>query len=80
MSKRVFLIVLDSCGIGEEPDARDFGDADCHTLKRISHVLRTRICHWSGWKSEPITEVAWDARQYAALKKGYHPDIRSPAF
>ena len=36
MSKRVFLIVLDSCGIGEEPDARDFGDADCHTLKRIS--------------------------------------------
>lgn len=36
MSKRVFLIVLDSCGIGEMPDANDFGDMDCNTLKRIS--------------------------------------------
>lgn len=34
--KRVFLIVLDSCGIGEEPDAAEFGDKDCNTLKRIS--------------------------------------------
>lgn len=36
MAKRVFLIVLDSCGIGEMPDASDFGDKDCNTLKRIS--------------------------------------------
>lgn len=36
MSKRVFLIVLDSCGIGEMPDAYDFGDKNCNTLKRIS--------------------------------------------
>lgn len=36
MSKRVFLIVLDSCGIGEMPDACEFGDRDCNTLKRIS--------------------------------------------
>lgn len=36
MSKRVFLIVLDSCGIGEMPDAYDFGDINCNTLKRIS--------------------------------------------
>ncbi len=34
--KRVFLIVLDSLGIGEMPDAANFGDADCNTLKRIS--------------------------------------------
>ena len=34
--KRVFLIVLDSCGIGEMPDAKDFFDHDCNTLKRIS--------------------------------------------
>ena len=34
--KRVFIIVLDSCGCGEEPDARLFGDHDCNTLKRIS--------------------------------------------
>lgn len=36
MSKRVFLIVLDSCGIGEMPDACEFGDKNCNTLKRIS--------------------------------------------
>lgn len=34
--KRVFLIVLDSCGIGEMPDAAAFGDRDCHTMRRIS--------------------------------------------
>ena len=34
--KRVFLIVLDSLGIGEMPDAAAFGDKDCNTLKRIS--------------------------------------------
>lgn len=34
--KRLFLIVLDSCGIGEMPDAAKFKDKDCNTLKRIS--------------------------------------------
>ena len=34
--KRVFLTVLDSCGAGEAPDAADFGDRDCNTIKRIS--------------------------------------------
>lgn len=36
MNKRVFIIVLDSCGVGELPDAADFGDRECNTLKRIS--------------------------------------------
>ena len=30
--KRVFLIVLDSLGIGAAPDAADFGDGACNTL------------------------------------------------
>ena len=34
--KRIFLIVLDSLGIGEAPDAADFGDTGTNTLKRIS--------------------------------------------
>ena len=34
--KRVFLIVLDSFGIGNEPDAADFGDGVCNTLKSIA--------------------------------------------
>ncbi|WP_101698395.1 phosphopentomutase [Clostridium minihomine] len=32
MNKRVFLIVLDSCGIGEEPDAAEYGDEGSNTL------------------------------------------------
>ena len=31
--KRVFLIVLDSCGAGAMPDAAAFGDAGAHTLR-----------------------------------------------
>ena len=35
MEKRVFLIVLDSMGIGEMPDAADWGDEGSNTLKAI---------------------------------------------
>ena len=35
-AKRVFVIVLDSLGIGAAPDAADFGDEGVNTLKRIS--------------------------------------------
>ena len=31
--KRVFLIVLDSCGVGAMPDAADFGDEGSFTLR-----------------------------------------------
>ena len=34
--KRVFVIVLDSFGIGREPDAEDFGDNVCNTLASIA--------------------------------------------
>ena len=34
--KRVFLIVLDSCGIGNAPDAKAFGDDGANTIKSIS--------------------------------------------
>lgn len=33
MAKRVFLIVLDSCGCGELPDAGRFGDEGSHTIR-----------------------------------------------
>lgn len=36
MAKRVFLIVLDSFGIGAEPDAAAFGDTGTNTLAAIS--------------------------------------------
>ncbi|MBO5522537.1 MAG: phosphopentomutase, partial [Roseburia sp.] len=34
--KRVFLIVLDSVGIGEMPDAADYGDAGSNTILAAS--------------------------------------------
>ena len=36
MDKRVFLIVLDSFGVGELPDAADFGDEGSHTLRSVA--------------------------------------------
>jgi phosphopentomutase len=36
---RVFLLVLDSVGIGAMPDAAEFGDTDAHTLGHIAEVV-----------------------------------------
>ena len=36
MKKRVFLIVLDSFGVGELPDAANFGDEGSHTLRSVA--------------------------------------------
>ncbi|MDL2293455.1 phosphopentomutase [Ruminococcaceae bacterium OttesenSCG-928-D13] len=36
MAKRAFIIVLDSVGIGNAPDAADFGDAGSNTLAAIA--------------------------------------------
>lgn len=36
MKKRIFLIVLDSVGIGALPDAEEFGDGGANTMKSIS--------------------------------------------
>ncbi|WP_203287767.1 phosphopentomutase [Metabacillus sp. cB07] len=38
--KRVFLIVMDSVGIGEAPDAADFGDKGSHTLGHIAEHMK----------------------------------------
>lgn len=41
--KRVFLIVLDSVGAGEAPDAAAFGDAGSHTLAAIAKSPKFHI-------------------------------------
>ena len=47
MNKRVFLIVLDSLGIGAMPDAELFGDVGANTLKSItkSYELNIRVLY-----------------------------------
>lgn len=56
MKKRVFIIVLDSCGVGYMPDAADFGDAGANTMRSISQsdkfrlnsLLRLGLCNIDG--------------------------------
>ncbi|MDP4170660.1 MAG: phosphopentomutase, partial [Bacillota bacterium] len=38
--KRIFLIVMDSVGIGEAPDAEKFGDSGSHTLGHIAKEMK----------------------------------------
>jgi len=41
--KRLFLIVLDSLGIGSAPDAADFGDVGANTLRSVSRSRFFRV-------------------------------------
>ena len=44
MFKRVHLIVMDSVGIGEAPDAAAFGDVGSDTL---GHIAKERSLTWN---------------------------------
>ena len=41
--KRIFLIVLDSCGAGAMPDAAQFGDVGVHTLRSCAKSQALQI-------------------------------------
>lgn len=41
--KRIFLIVLDSLGIGEAPDAKDYNDVGSHTIGHIAERMELHI-------------------------------------
>ena len=43
--KRVFLIVLDSLGIGEAPDAKDYNDVGSNTIGHIAEKMDLHIPH-----------------------------------
>lgn len=45
MFKRVHLVVLDSVGIGEAPDAEKFGDLGSHTLGHIAEKAGLTVPH-----------------------------------
>lgn len=45
MFKRVHLVVLDSVGIGEAPDAEKFGDRGSHTLGHIAEKAGLTVPH-----------------------------------
>ena len=70
-AKRVFLIVLDSVGIGEAPDASDYGDEGSNTLKvcfetgklNVPNMRRLGLfnidgCSYGGTETSPVGRYA----------------------
>ncbi|MBO8163093.1 MAG: phosphopentomutase [Brevibacillus sp.] len=59
--RRVFLIVLDSVGIGELPDAASFGDQGAHTLghiaERVESFALPRLAELGLGNIEPLRNV-----------------------
>ena len=45
MMKRIFLIVLDSCGVGAAPDSEQFGDIGVNTLRSCAASPKFSIPH-----------------------------------
>lgn len=45
MIKRIFLIVLDSCGVGAAPDSKQFGDIGVNTLRSCAASPKFSIPH-----------------------------------
>lgn len=45
MAKRIFLIVLDSCGVGAAPDSEQFGDIGVNTLRSCAASPKFSIPH-----------------------------------
>ncbi|WP_274651717.1 phosphopentomutase [Paenibacillus humicola] len=56
--QRIALIVLDSVGIGELPDAASFGDAGSHTIGHIlNRVPSLSLPHLRGWGLDRIERL-----------------------
>lgn len=58
-----------------EIDAAPNCEEICRVLDYAADLVCTQICHAPEWKEERPLEVSWNAQQYAALRKGYHPDM-----
>lgn len=61
MFKRIHLVVLDSVGIGEAPDAADFGDEGAHTLGHIAETVGLTVPNMQAFglgNIAPLTGIA----------------------
>ena len=57
MFKRIFVIVMDSLGIGEQEDAKSFGDQGSHTIGHILEHMNLHIPNLTQLGYGNITEV-----------------------
>lgn len=78
--KRVFLVVLDSVGIGEMSDAKDFGDAGTNTLKsaasdpafRMDNMAKMGLFNIDGvddWANEKKLKVDAPIATYGRMRE-----------
>ena len=71
MAKRVFLVVLDSFGVGAEPDADKFGDVGANTLASIAASIIAdgsagRVTVIASAPAFPIARVIRSAESFPA--------------
>ncbi|HHT39860.1 MAG: phosphopentomutase [Acholeplasmatales bacterium] len=57
MFKRIFLIVMDSLGCGEAPDASDFNDVGANTIYHISEHYKLTIPHLQSLGYSNLTKI-----------------------
>src|SRR5216683_3166362 len=70
MFRRVIWIVLDSVGIGEMPDAADYGDAGSDTLGNLARIRPLRLpnmCRLGLGNIKPLTGLPPAATPLAAF-------------
>lgn len=69
--KRVFLIILDSVGVGELPDAKDYNDVGANTIKNISQAVKgLKMPNMQKLGLGNLTEIEGVAP--TQLEKGYY--------
>lgn len=64
---RGFIIVLDSFGVGEAPDAKSFGDEGASTIKTISKSKYFEVPNMQKWDFLQLTESGLIIRQVTML-------------
>ncbi|QHW30246.1 phosphopentomutase [Paenibacillus rhizovicinus] len=77
--ERIAVIVLDSVGIGELPDAPAFGDADSHTLGHIlQEVPALSLPHMRSWGLDRIAQLgSWTPEGEAGAYYGKMAEVSS---
>ena len=58
MNKKAIIIVLDSVGIGELPDAANYGDKGADTLGHIINTCHPNLPHMSASSARPGGECS----------------------
>ena len=72
--KRIFLIVLDSAGVGELPDAHLYGDAGANTFGHIAkHMKGLRLPHMESLGLGNLTHI--EGVKPVSPQKGYYTKL-----